>query len=221
MLFATEKIETDIFLKFLTGGINVWILRRCGSEINFSLWSLQNGARITKFSRIHSGFYLSENINKLRKLLRIRGSKNCSKHSEKVCMYSLINFKNFLFLVIFAISLLLSKKNSQYPRKYHSIFDWSNWGDAQWAESLKRWPLIQFSCYCTKYMFFRVFKVADEEFETQIGKKWLTKNDGSYKKIWIFFLRFFWFYLKLLFVNLKSAIWKIKRYTIKCGSFFL
>ena len=30
-------------------------------------------------------------------------SKNCSKHPEKICMYFLTNFKNFLFLVIFAI----------------------------------------------------------------------------------------------------------------------
>ena len=35
-------------------------------------------------------------------------SKNCSKHPEKICMYFLTNFKNFLFLVIFAIRLLLS-----------------------------------------------------------------------------------------------------------------
>ena len=56
---------------FLTGGINVWTLRRCGSEINFSLYSLQNGARITKFSRIHSGLFLSKNINKQRKSLRM------------------------------------------------------------------------------------------------------------------------------------------------------
>ena len=59
---------------FSTGVINIWTLRRCGSEINVLLWSLQNGARITKFSRIHSGFFLSENMNKPRKLLRIRSS---------------------------------------------------------------------------------------------------------------------------------------------------
>ena len=32
------------------------------------------------------------------------------KSTRKNCMYSLTNFKNFLFLVIFAISLLLSRK---------------------------------------------------------------------------------------------------------------
>ena len=56
---------------FSTGWINVWTLR-CGSEINFSLWSLQNGARIIKFPRIHSGFFLSENMNKPRRLLRMK-----------------------------------------------------------------------------------------------------------------------------------------------------
>ena len=59
---------------FITGGINVWTLRRCGSEINFWLLSLQNGARITKFSRINSGFFLSEHTKKPRKLLRMKSS---------------------------------------------------------------------------------------------------------------------------------------------------
>ena len=44
-------------------------------------------------------------------------SKNCSKHPEKICMYSLTNFKNFLFLVIFAISLLLSRKTFSISSK--------------------------------------------------------------------------------------------------------
>ena len=58
-------------------------------------------------------------------------SKNCLKHPEKICMCFLTNFKNFLLLLIFAISLLHSRKNSKYPRKYRSIFDWSNWGDVE------------------------------------------------------------------------------------------
>ena len=66
---------------FLTGGINVWTLRRCGSEINLSLLSLQNGARITKFSQINSGFFLSENMNKPWKLPRMKSSWNHSKNT--------------------------------------------------------------------------------------------------------------------------------------------
>ena len=44
-------------------------------------------------------------------------SKKCSKLPEKICMYSLTNFKNFLFLVIFAISLLLSRKKVSISSK--------------------------------------------------------------------------------------------------------
>ena len=71
-------------------------------------------------------------------------------------------------------------------------------------------------------MFFRVFKVADEKFETQIGKKqngW-PKMMAPIKKYGFFFLRFFLVLLEINFCESESSILKNKKIHCKVWEFF-
>ena len=64
--------------------------------------------------------------------------------------------------------------------------------------------------------------VADEEFEKKLEKKikWLTKNDGTYKKIWIFFPSFFLVLLEITFCESESSTLKNKKIHYKVREFF-
>ena len=107
----------------------------------FFVWKYKQTEEITKNKKFLKSLkeYVSIFSKRFEQLFNLANSiifaKSiiCSKHPDKIWIYSLTNFKNFLFVFIFAISLLLARKNSQYPRNYGSIFNILNFFGVFWA----------------------------------------------------------------------------------------